>query len=73
MAKKRRPTFDPSPFSPKSAREEPYPNIARIKLSSRRASPADAVFYIQKGKVKVTVFLPRKEAVVQFLDRGVLR
>ena len=31
------------------------PNIGRTKRSSRRVSCADAVFYIQKGKVKITV------------------
>ena len=41
------------------------PNIARTKRSSRRVVLADAVFYIQKGKVKITVVSEQgKEAVV---------
>ena len=37
-------------------------------MSSRRGDPADSVFYIQKGKVKVTVISEQgKEAVVALL------
>ena len=44
------------------------PNIERTKRSSRKGKPADAVFYIQKGKVKITVVSEQgKEAVVAVL------
>ena len=44
------------------------PNIARTKRSSRQSRPADAVFYIQRGKVKITVVSEQgKEAVVAIL------
>ena len=47
---------------------EASPNIEGTKWSSRRATPADAVFYIQKGKVKITVVSEQgKEAVVAVL------
>jgi CRP/FNR family transcriptional regulator, cyclic AMP receptor protein len=39
-------------------------------LSSRRGDPADSVFYIQNGTVKITVVSEQgKEAVVAFLGR----
>ena len=55
-------------FSPPQMAAGPSPNIERTKWSSRRATPADAVFYIQNGKVKVTVVSEQgKEAVVAVL------
>src|SRR6266404_594143 len=47
--RKARSRLIPRRFSPSSAMERRSPNIRRIKLSSRRADVADAVFYIQKG------------------------
>ena len=45
-----------------------YPKKATL---FSQGSPADAVFYIEKGKVKLTVLSPRgKEAVVAILNNG---
>ncbi len=50
---------------------EPPRTFERKPPSSRRAVPADAVFYIEKGKVKLTVLSTRgKEAVVAILGSG---
>ena len=46
----------------------PSRNIESVKRCSRRTSPADAVFYILKGKVKLTVVSEQgKEAVVAII------
>ena len=43
-------------------------STARTRSSFRKATPADAVFYIQKGKVKLTVVSEQgKEAVIAIL------
>ena len=43
----------------------------RTTRSSCKATPADAIFYIQKGKIKLTVVSKQgKEAVVAFLGAG---
>src|ERR1700741_5263735 len=48
---------------------EPFTIIERIVF--RQGDPADAVFYIQKGKIKLTVVSERgKEAVVGILEPG---
>jgi CRP/FNR family transcriptional regulator, cyclic AMP receptor protein len=52
-------------FSPPWRGAELSPNIERTKTIFSQGSPADAVFYIQKGKVKITVVSEQgKEAVV---------
>ena len=49
-------------------------SVARFtpkKAIFRQGDPADSIFYIEKGKVKVTVVSKRgKEAVVAILGRG---
>ena len=61
----------PRAFSPKWAKEKPYRNIRRIRSSFSQGDAADAVFYIQKGKIKLTVVSERgKEAVVGILGLG---
>jgi CRP-like cAMP-binding protein len=47
---------------------EALPPTSEIRSSFRRGDPADAVFYIQKGSVKVTVVSEQgKEAIVAML------
>ena len=61
----------PSSFSPKWAGERQYRNTRRIRSFFHKATRADAVFYIQKGKIKLTVISQRgKEAVVGILGLG---
>jgi len=55
-------------FSPRLARAGALVSTARSRSSFPRGDPADAVFYIQKGKVKITVASEQgKEAVVAIL------
>jgi CRP/FNR family cyclic AMP-dependent transcriptional regulator len=68
MATKRRRSFDPKSFLAKVGEGR---NIARYRndqIVFSQGDPADAVFYIQKGKAKVTVISEQgKEAVVAIL------
>jgi CRP/FNR family cyclic AMP-dependent transcriptional regulator len=70
-------TFEPTPsFDPKSflARVGDGGTVAKYgkeQIVFSQGDPADAVFYIQKGKVKVTVVSEQgKEAVVALLATG---
>src|ERR1700730_12639783 len=57
-----------NPFSPWLARVAALGSTARTRSSCRR-DPADAVFYIESGKVKLTVVSEQgKEAVVAILE-----
>lgn len=71
MAKKAHPTFDPKAFLATVSHGRSvatYPKGGAIFLQS---SPADAVFYIQKGKIKIVVASKQgKEAVVALLGPG---
>ena len=61
----------PSSFWPRLATEETLRNTVRNKWSSAQSDPADAIFYIQKGKVKLTVVSDNgKEAVIAILGIG---
>jgi CRP-like cAMP-binding protein len=56
-------------FSQWWARAGVLANTTRTRSSFHRGDPADAVFYIQKGKVKVTVVSEQgKEAVVSAIS-----
>jgi CRP/FNR family transcriptional regulator, cyclic AMP receptor protein len=51
--------------------DAPYRNTPRVELSSSQGDPADSVFYIQEGRVKISVVSAQgKEAVVAFLKAG---
>jgi len=58
MAKKHQPQFDPKSFLPVLARGIASPRTGRTKSCSRRRT-ADAVFYVQKGKVRISVVSDR--------------
>ena len=68
MAKKAKPTFDPGMFL---ATVNGGRTIAKYKKGEAvfsQGNPADAVFYIRKGRVKITVVSEQgKEAVVAML------
>jgi len=50
---------------------KPYLNIEKNHAVFSQGDPANAVFYIQSGKVKVAVFSPQgKEAVIAILGAG---
>jgi CRP/FNR family transcriptional regulator, cyclic AMP receptor protein len=71
MAKKRRPTFDPKSFLAEVGEGRTISQYRKDQIVFSQGDPADAVFYIQKGKVKVTVVSDQgKEAVVAILGAG---
>ena len=68
MAIKRRPSFDPKSFLAKVGEGRSIGRYRKDEIAFSQGDPADSVFYIQKGKVKVTVVSEQgKEAVVAIL------
>lgn len=71
MAKKRRPAFDPTSFLAEVGEGRTISQYRKDQIVFSQGDPADAVFYIQTGKVKVTVVSDQgKEAVVAILGAG---
>jgi len=69
--KRKRPHLTRACSSPTWMVAERFPTTARAKLSSLQGGAADAVFYIQRGKVKIVVTSEQgKEAVVAILGTG---
>ena len=65
MAAKRRPSFDPKSFLARVGEGRSIDRFGKDQIVFSQGDPADAVFYIQKGKAKVTVVSEQgKEAVV---------
>jgi CRP/FNR family transcriptional regulator, cyclic AMP receptor protein len=68
MANKRRPSFDPKSFLAKVGDGRSIGKYRRDQIVFSQGDPADAVFYIQRGKAKVTVVSEQgKEAVIAIL------
>ncbi len=68
MATKRRPPFDPKSFLAKIGEGRTISEYRKDQIVFSQGDPADAVFYVQKGKVKVTVVSDQgKEAVIAIL------
>jgi len=71
MAKKAKSKFDPKVFLATVDGGRKVSNHRKDDVIFSQGAPADAVFYIQKGKVKVAVTSEQgKEAVVAILDAG---
>lgn len=71
MAKKATATFDPKAFLATVNRGRTVSDYRTGDVVFLQASPADAVFYIQKGKIKIVVTSKQgKEAVVGILGEG---
>jgi CRP/FNR family transcriptional regulator, cyclic AMP receptor protein len=65
---KRRPSFSPKAFLAKVGEGRNIGKYRKSEIVFSQGDPADKVFYIQKGKVKVTVVSEQgKEAVVAIL------
>src|SRR5438477_406988 len=65
---KRRPPFDPKSFLAKIGEGRTISKYRKDQIVFSQGDPANAVFFVQKGKVKVTVVSDRgKEAVVAIL------
>lgn len=66
-----RPAFDPRTFLATVNRGHTVSDLRRDEEIFRQAAAADAVFYIQKGKIKIVVTSKQgKEAVVGILGPG---
>jgi len=71
MAKKSDPAFDPKTFLATVNRGRTIADYAKGAIIFRQSSPADAVFYVHKGKIKIVVTSEQaKEAVVAILGPG---
>jgi CRP/FNR family transcriptional regulator, cyclic AMP receptor protein len=69
MASKKKPSFDPKAFLAKADGGRTILKYPKDKILFSQGDPADAVFYIQQGKVKLTVVSDQgKEAVVAILE-----
>jgi CRP/FNR family transcriptional regulator, cyclic AMP receptor protein len=69
MAIKPQSSFDPKKFLANIGDGRSESRLAKDQVVFAQGDPADAVFYIQKGKVKVSVVSEQgKEAVVAILD-----
>jgi CRP-like cAMP-binding protein len=65
----KRPVFDPVVFLAKADGGRTVSTYLKDQIVFMQGDPADAVFYIQKGKVKISVLSEQgKEAVVAVLD-----
>ena len=68
MARKSTPTFDARAFLARVGNGRSVGKSTAGRVVFSQGDPADAVFYIQKGKVKITVVSEQgKEAVVALL------
>jgi CRP/FNR family cyclic AMP-dependent transcriptional regulator len=68
---KPRPPFDPKAFLAKADGGRTITNYRERQIVFSQADPADSVFYIQEGKIKLTVVSTHgKEAVVAILGEG---
>jgi len=69
VAVKRRPSFNPRSFLAGVGEGRSIDRFGKNKIVFSQGDPANAIFYIQKGKVKVTVVSGQgKEAVVAILE-----
>ena len=71
MAKKSKPKFDPEVFLAKADGGLTISKHGKGQVVFAQGDPADSVFYIREGRVKITVMSDQgKEAVVAFLKAG---
>ena len=71
MTGKRKPKFDPSVFLAKAGSGRTVVKIPKNKVVFSQGDPADAVFYIREGKIRIAVVSEQgKEAVVAVLGPG---
>ena len=71
MTPKAKPLFDPKIFLAKVGEGRIIAEYSKDQMVFSQGDPANAVFYIQKGKIKLTVVSNNgKEAVIALLDIG---
>ena len=69
MKKSKKAAFDPQLFLAKVGDGKTISQYQKNQIIFSQGDVANAVFFIQKGKIKLTVVSERgKEAVVEFLD-----
>src|ERR1700682_3103952 len=74
MTPRLKPLFDPKLFLAKVGKGRTIAEYSKDQMVFSQGDPATAVFYIQKGKVKLTVVSNNgKEAVIALLDIGDFR
>lgn len=68
---KKRPPFDPKAFLSEAGLGKTVVHVQKKQIVFAQGSPADSVFYIQSGKVKLTVVSKSgKEATIALLGAG---
>ena len=73
MKKSKKAAFDPKLFLAKVGGGTAVSNYQKDQIVFRQGDVADAIFYIQSGKIKLTVISERgKEAVVGVLEPDTL-
>src|SRR6266536_526629 len=71
MKRARKPVFDPKAFIAKADGGRTISKYRKDQIVFSQGEAADAVFYIQQGKIKITVLSEQgKEAVVAILGKG---
>jgi CRP/FNR family transcriptional regulator, cyclic AMP receptor protein len=71
MKRARKPVFDPKAFLAKADGGRTISNYRKDQTVFSQGDAADAVFYIQQGKIKITVVSEQgKEAIVAILGTG---
>jgi CRP/FNR family transcriptional regulator, cyclic AMP receptor protein len=71
LKKARKASFDPRNFLAKVGKGKTISEFQKDQVIFSQGDPADAVFYIQKGRIKLTVISEQgKEAVVGILGPG---
>lgn len=71
MAEKAKDAFDPQTFLASVSHGRTARSYRKGEAIFRQSTPADAVFYVQKGKIKITVASKQgKEAVIGMLGAG---
>ena len=71
MTPRAKPVFDPKTFLAKIGRGKTHTDHAKNQKIFSQGDPAEAIFYIQTGKVKLTVVSQQgKEAVIAILGEG---
>jgi CRP/FNR family transcriptional regulator, cyclic AMP receptor protein len=71
MAKKSKPKFDPKAFLAKADGGVTISRYGKGQVVFTQGEPADAIFYILEGRIKIAVISAQgKEAVIAFLKAG---
>src|SRR5687768_14477072 len=71
MTPKAKPIFNPTSFLTKVGKGKTHTNHAKNQKIFSQGDAAEAIFYVQKGKVKITVVSKQgKEAVIAILGEG---